>query len=357
MDDARSTVARVLGCKHTELTFTSGGTESNNTALKAAAFALKSQGNHIITSSIEHHAILEVCRFLKWFDFDVTYLPVDQYGVVSPHDLEKAITDKTILVSIMLANNEVGTIEPIADLSRLVKEVAKSKGKRILFHTDAVQAAGFLDLNVDKLGVDMLSLSSHKFYGPKGSGILYVRKGIPFMPQQKGGHQERQMRAGTENVPGIVGTAVALKMAAESRESVSQYCQRLRDRLIEGVQSSIGHVHLNGHPTQRLPNSASFCFEYVEGESILLNLDFAGVAASSASACSSGSLEPSHVLLAMCVPPHTAHGTVRFTLGSDNTEADIDFVLSVLPGIVERMRAMSPLAAMAEAKNTEDKRA
>jgi len=296
VDEARSAVAEVLGCKSIEIIFTSCGTESNNAALKGAAFALQKEGNHIITSAIEHRAVLNVCHYLEKFGFEVTYLPVDRYGTVNVAELEKAITDKTILVSIMLANNEIGTVEPVSELARAVK--AREKRRKIMFHTDAVQGAGALDLDVNKLGVDMLSLSAHKFYGPKGVGIFYLKKGTPFLSQQSGASQESNRRAGTENVPGIVGTAVALKMAADNREPNSQYCQRLRDRLIEGIRARISDVYLSGHPTQRLPNNANLSFRYVEGESILLHLDFLGIAASSGSACASG---PPTWLMAACV--------------------------------------------------------
>ena len=343
---ARATVATVLGCKPTEIIFTSGGTESDNAALKGTAFALKEKGNHIITSAIEHHAVLNTCRSLEKSGFEVTYLPVDRFGLVSIDDLEKAITDKTILISIMLANNEIGTIEPILEFTRLVKD--KAKKQDILFHTDAVQGPGALDLDVDKLGVDMLSLSAHKFQGPKGVGILYLREGTPFSPQQMGGAQEDHRRAGTENVAGIMGAAAALELACSNRESNSQHCQMLRDRLIDGILTRIEGTSLNGHPTLRLPNNANISFRYIEGESILLNLDLLGVAASSGSACASEDEDPSHVLLAIGLPPEQAHGSIRFTLGRANTDEDIDYVLSILPGIVERLRAMSPLAAVAE---------
>ncbi len=343
LDEARATVAGVLGCKPAEVVFTSGGTESDNAALKGAAFALKKDGNHIITSAIEHHAVMHTCHYLEQFGFEVTYLPVDRYGLVSADDLEKAIKDKTILVSIMLANNEIGTVEPVADFARLVK--AKSRQRKIVFHTDAVQGVGALDLDVNKLGVDMLSLSAHKFRGPKGVGVLYMRKGALFMTQQIGGAQESNRRAGTENVPGIVGTAVALKMAADNRESNSRHCQRLRDRLIKGIMSTISDVYLNGHPAQRLPNNASLSFQYVEGESILLHLDFLGISASSGSACTSGSNDPSHVLVAIGLPEELAHGSLRFTVGTDNTDEDVEYVLSVLPGIVQKLREMSPLTS------------
>lgn len=343
VDESRSTVTEVLGCKPIEIIFTSGGTESDNTALKGTAFALQKEGNHIITSAIEHHAVMHTCHYLEKFGFEVTYLPVDRYGMVGVEALEKAITDRTILVSIMLANNEIGTIQPLSELTKAVK--AKAKQRKIVFHTDAVQGVGAIEMDVNKLGVDTLSLSAHKFHGPKGAGILYLRKRTPFLPQQLGGAQENNRRAGTENVPGIVGTAVALKMSADNRESNSQYCQKLRDRLLEGIRARIADVHLNGHPVQRLPNNANLSFQYVEGESILLSLDFLGIAASSGSACTSGSNDPSHVLVAIGVPPELAHGSVRFTVGMDNADEDVDYVLSVLPGIVEKLRAMSPLAA------------
>ncbi|MDY6893063.1 MAG: cysteine desulfurase NifS [Chloroflexota bacterium] len=344
LDEARATVATALGCKSSEIIFTSGGTESDNAALKGAAFALREKGNHIITSAIEHHAVLNPCHSLENFGFEVTCLPVDRFGLVSVDDLEKAITDKTILVSIMLANNEIGTIEPVGEFTRLVKDKAKKRG--ILFHTDAVQGAGALDLNVDKLGVDMLSLSAHKFQGPKGVGVLYLREGTPFLPQQVGGAQEGHRRAGTENVAGIVGAAAALKLACSNSESSTRHCKRLRDKLVEGILTRIDGTSLNGHPTLRLPNNANISFRYIEGESILLNLDMLGVAASSGSACASEDEDPSHVLLAIGLPPEQAHGCLRFTLGLANTDEDVDYVLSILPGVVEKLRALSPLAGL-----------
>ena len=344
VDEARESVARVLGCRTSEVVFTSGGSESDNTALKGAALALKQTGNHIITTSIEHHAILHTCQHLEDTGFRVTYLPVDRDGLVDPNEVLNAVTDETILVSVMLANNEIGTIQPVADMARGVKEKARGMGRTIVFHTDAVQAPGFLDIDVKALGVDMLSLSAHKFYGPKGVGVLYVRRGTPFTPQQFGGAQERQRRAGTENVPGIVGAAVALRLAAEERESSSQHCLELRDRLIQGVQERIERVHLNGHPTIRLPNNVNFSFDGVEGEPILLGLDFAGTAASSGSACTSGALEPSHVLLALGLPADLAQASLRLTLGRDNTQEDVEHVLRVLPELVGRLRAMPSLS-------------
>jgi cysteine desulfurase len=347
VDDARDTIARILGGRMSEIVFTSGGTESDNAALKGVAFALRHLGNHIITTSIEHHAVMHTCHQLEQFGFDVTYLPVDQYGLVDPEDVVRAITDKTILVSVMLANNEIGTIEPLPEISRLVKEEAQRRNQTIVVHTDAVQAAGFLDLNVKSLGVDLLSLSGHKFYGPKGVGVLYIKRGTPFESQQLGGGQERQRRSGTENVPLIVGMAEALRLASEEREATSAHCGYLKDKLIDGIQKSVERAYLNGHPTLRLPNNVNISFEAVEGEPILLSLDFAGICASSGSACSSASLEPSHVLLAIGRPANLAQGSLRITLGRDNTEEDVDYLLSVLPGLVEKLRAM-PSLSMAE---------
>ena len=344
VDEARESVSRVLGSRGSEVIFTSGGSEADNTAIKGAAFAQRGSGNHIITTSIEHHAILHTCEFLEDFGFQVTYLPVDKDGLVDPDAALGAITDRTVLMSIMLANNEIGTIQPVAEIARMVKVVAKDRGQTIVFHTDAVQAPGYLDIDVNALGIDMLSLSAHKFHGPKGAGVLYVRRGTPFMPQQSGGAQERQRRAGTENLPGIVGAAVALRLAAEERASSTEHCLRLRDRLIEGIQDRIEGTRLNGHPTLRLPNNVNFSFEGVEGEPVLLGLDFAGIAASSGSACTSGSLEPSHVLLALGLSADIAHGSLRLTLGKDNTEEDVDYVLKVLPELVGRLRAMPSLS-------------
>ncbi len=344
MEESREAVADVLGCRPTEVIFTGGASEADNAAIKGGALALRQSGNHIITSSIEHHAILHSCEFMETLGFECTLLPVDRYGLVAVGDVLNAITDKTVMVSIMLANNEVGTIEPISDLSRAVKDQARRLGRKIIFHTDAAQAGGVLDLDVDKLGVDMLTLAAHKFYGPKGVGILYVRKGTPFTPQQHGGSQERNRRAGTENTPLIVGAATALKLATENQERYNLYCAKLRDRLIEGISSKIDSAHLNGHPIQRLPNNANFCFDGAEGESILLALDMEGIAASSGSACTSGSLEPSHVLSAMGVPAERAVGSLRLTVGKDNDDSDIDKVLDVLPGIIQRLRAVSGIA-------------
>ncbi|MEE8442601.1 MAG: cysteine desulfurase NifS [Dehalococcoidia bacterium] len=343
VDESREGVARILGCRASEVVFTSGGTESDNTAVKGAAMALRPTGNHIITTSIEHHAVLHTCHFLENLGFEVTYLPVDQYGMVDLDDLGRAITDQTVLVSMMLANNEIGTILPIAEAARLVKTQARSTGRTIVFHTDAVQGAAYLDISVETLGVDMLSLSSHKFHGPKGSGVLYVKRGTPFTSQQVGGGQERQRRAGTENVPGIVGMSTSLQLAAGERDWLSHNTRRLRDRLIHGIQERVERVHLNGHPTKRLPNNINLSFEFVEGESILLGLDFAGIAASSGSACTSASLEPSHVLVAIGLTAELAQASVRLSLGRENTEEDVDYVLSVLPDLVSKLRAMPSL--------------
>jgi len=341
--NSRSAVADALGCAPRNIVFTSGATEAINNALKGVAFSeSRTGGNHIITSAIEHHAVLETCHYLERFGCEVTILPVDRGGRVDPDDVGKAINDRTILVSIMLANNEVGTIEPVAEISKVIKERSRSLGRRIFFHTDAVQAAEWLDLNVDRLGVDMLSLSAHKFFGPKGVGVLYLRHGIPFLAQQCGGAQEERRRAGTENVAGIVGLAEALRLAVEHHDLNSVHCSKLRDRFIREVELHVPDVELTGHRTQRLPNSASFCFKYVDGGAVLLHLDFLGIAASSGSACSTGSAEPSHVLVALGIPAEIARGSVRFSFGPGNTEEDVDYVLSVLPDVITRLRAISP---------------
>ena len=346
VDDARQTIAGLIGCRISELIFTSGGTESDNTALKGVAFALRNVGNHIITTAVEHHAILHTCHQLEQFGFDVTYLPVDRHGLVDPDDVAKAITDRTILVSVMMANNEIGTIEPVAAIARTVKQEARRLDRNILMHTDAVQGAGFLDLNVRELGVDLMSLSAHKFHGPKGVGVLYVKRGTPFEPQMMGGGQERERRSGTENVPGIVGMAEAFRLACQERKTTAARCVAMRDRIIEGLQDRVERAHLNGHPVERLPNNVNISFEAVEGEPILLGLDFAGISASSGSACSSASLEPSHVLLAIGLPAELAQGSVRITLGKDNTDEEVDYMLSVIPDLVNRLRAMPSLSGV-----------
>ena len=299
LDEARERVAGVLECRSREGVFTSGGTESDNAAIHGVATALLETGNHIVTSSVEHHAVLHACQHLESQGFEVTYLPVDADGMVQPEAVYNAINERTILVTIMYGNNEIGTINPISEISKCIKKRAEELSRTIVFHTDAVQAAGFLNLSVANLGVDLLSLSGHKFHGPKGTGVLYIKRGIPYLPLSHGGGQERERRSGTENIPGIIGLALALEAANASREAASEYCAVLRDRIIEAVLEQIPGTLLNGHPTKRLPNNANFCFTGVEGEPILLGLDMAGIAASSGSACSSGSLEPSHVLLAL----------------------------------------------------------
>ena len=344
LDESRETVARILGCRLSEVVFTSGGTESDNAAINGAVAALQTTGNHIVTSSVEHHAVLHTCQYLENMGFDVTYLPVDGFGLVDPGDVVDAITDRTILVSVMYANNEIGTVEPIEEIARGVKDRARSMERTIVVHTDAVQAAGFLPLNLRDMGVDMLSLSAHKFNGPKGTGVLCIRRGTPFLPQQLGGGQERERRSGTENIPGIVGAAVALDLADAERDRTSAHCAALRDRLIRGIQDRIPGVHLNGHPTLRLPNNVNFSFDHVEGEPVLLGLDMSGIAASSGSACSSGSLEPSHVLLALGQSADLSRGSLRLTLGRDNTVEEVDYVLSVLEDLVSRLREMPSLS-------------
>ena len=337
IDEAREKVAEFIGAKPEEIVFTSSGTESDNFAIKGVAYANEEKGRHIITSSIEHHAVLNTCKFLGKHGFKITYLPVDRYGVVNPDDVRKAITDDTILISIMHANNEVGTIEPIAEIGKIAKE------KEIYFHTDAVQSIGKIPINVNELNIDLLSLSGHKLYGPKGIGVLYIRKGTRIQPLIHGGHHERNRRAGTENVPGIVGLGKAIEIAKLSMEKESIYLTNLRDRLYNGIKEKIDNIYLNGHPVNRLPNTLNLSFEFVEGESIILNLDMKGVAVSSGSACTSGSLEPSHVLKAMGVEPAIAQGSIRFSLGKDNIEEEIDYVIEILPEIIFRLREMSTL--------------
>jgi cysteine desulfurase len=337
LDRARDRIALIIGASPREIVFTSGGSEADNLAIKGAAFALRGRGSHIITSAIEHHAVYNPCHYLEKQGFRITVLPVDADGLVDPAAVEAALTPETILVSIMHANNEIGTIQPIAEIGKILRE------RKILFHTDAVQTVGHIPVNVQELGVDLLSLSAHKFYGPKGVGALYVRRGVRLDPLVHGGAQEHNRRAGTENVAGIVGMAEALALAAEEMDKEAQRQRELRDRLIDGIMDRIPHTRLNGHPKERLPGNVSVCFEFIEGEALLLNLDMHGIAASSGSACTSGSLEPSHVLLALGLPHEIAHGSLRMTLGRGTTAADIDTVLEVLPGIVDKLRQMSPL--------------
>jgi len=334
---SREKIAKAINAKPNEIFFTAGGSEADNWAIKGVAFANRSKGNHIITSKIEHHAVLNTCEYLEKHGFRVTYLDVDEYGVVNLEKLKEAITDDTILISIMFANNEIGTIEPIKEIGKIAKE------KGIYFHTDAVQAVGHVKIDVEDLNIDLLSMASHKFYGPKGVGALYIRKGVKIDPLIAGGAQERNRRAGTENVPGIVGMGKAIELAYEDLDETTNRLIILRDRLINRVFENIDYVRLNGHPTNRLPGNINFCFEFIEGESMLLSLDMEGIAASSGSACTSGSLEPSHVLLAIGLPHEIAHGSLRLTLGDFNTEEEVDYVADKLVEIVSRLRAMSPL--------------
>lgn len=338
IDDARLKVAGLLGASSAEeIIFTSGGTESDNFAIKGVAHALKSKGNHIITSSVEHHAVLNTCKFLEKEGYKVTYLTVDKYGVIDLEELERSITDKTILITIMYANNEIGTIEPIEEIGKIAKE------RGIYFHTDAVQAVGKVPVEVKNLNVGLLSMSGHKIYGPKGIGALYIRKGTKVTAQIQGGHHEMGKRAGTENVAGIVGFGRAAELAKVELPEEAKRLKELRDYLYNGIISNIEDVTLNGHPVKRLPNTLNVGFKYLEGESIVLNLDMEGVAVSTGSACTSGSLEQSHVLTAMSIDPADIQGSVRFSLGRDNTKEDMDYVVGVLPPIIKRLRAMSPL--------------
>ncbi|MFA0775032.1 MAG: hypothetical protein THHGLFOP_000534 [Candidatus Fervidibacter sp.] len=342
VDEAREKIAALLNCRPSELVFTSGGTESDNLALRGVAAACRQKGNHIVTTAIEHHAVLHTCRALQDEGFEVTYLPVDEHGLVSPEQVAEAVTDRTILVSIMHANNEIGTIEPLADIVRAVKE----KRPDVLVHTDAVQTVGHIPVDVEALGVDLLSFAAHKFYGPKGVGGLFVRRGVKLVPQLTGGGQERNRRSGTENVAGIVGMAKALEIAVAEMPTEIPRLQTLRDELINGVLAQIPDSRLNGHPTQRLPHNANFSFFGVEGEALLLQLDLHGIAASSGSACTSGSLEPSHVLLALGLSHEWALGSLRLTLGRFTTRQHLERVLAVLPSIVEKLRALTSQMAL-----------
>ena len=348
LDGARERVARVLNCRNREVVFTSGGTESDNAAIQGAATALEETGRHVITASAEHHAVLHACQVLENRGWEVTYLPVDDFGQVHPQQVYNAITNETTVVSVMYANNEIGTINPIADISAAVKTRADELDRTIVMHTDAVQAAGYLDLDVRKLGVDMLTLSGHKFYGPKGVGVLFIRRGVPFLPLITGGGQERERRSGTENVAGIVGLAVALELADSERDAIGARCLALRDRIIAEISRRIPNCVLNGHPTERLPNNVNFSFTGVDGEPVLLGLDLQGIAASSGSACSSGSLEPSHVLLALGQTADVARGSLRITLGKDNNDFQVDRLLDVLVGLVDDLRALPTLSGTAD---------
>lgn len=337
MEEARAAVAAFLGAGLEEIIFTSGGTESDNFALLGIAWANELKGNHIIITAIEHHAVLEPAQFLGKKGFKVTAVKPDTNGVVSVEDIEKVITDKTILISCMHANNEIGSIQPIKEIGFLARQ------KGIYFHTDAVQTVGHIPVNVNDLNVDLLSLAAHKFYGPKGIGCLYVKKGVKIAPYLRGGGQEKRRRASTENIAGIIGMAKALELCAETMQNEAREQARLRDKLIQGIQKNVDHVYLNGHPTMRLPNNVNFSIEYIEGESMLLNLDRLGIAASTGSACTSGDLEPSHVLLAIGRPHELCHGSIRLTLGRFSKEQEVDRFLEVFPGIVSKLRAMSPL--------------
>ncbi len=338
MDNARQETAALLGALPEEIVFTGSGTEADNLALIGIAIAHEQKGNHVITSRVEHHAVLHTAQFLEKRGMQVTYLPVDSHGMVDPDDVRKAITDKTILVSIMHGNNEIGTIQPIADIGAICRE------KGVVFHTDAVQTVGHVPIDVREMNIDLLALSAHKLYGPKGVGALFVRKGVRISPIIFGGGHERGRRSSTENVPGIVGLGEAARLAREEMDSAGKHDAELRDRLIAGVLERVPDSMLTGHPTQRLPNNASFCVRYVEGESMLLNLDFEGICASSGSACTSGSLEASHVLLAIGLPHDLAHGSLRLSVGRGNTVEEVDRFLEVFPPIVEKLRAMSPLS-------------
>lgn len=336
IEKARKKVADVIGAEENEIYFTSGGTESDNWAVKGIAFANRHKGKHIVTSSIEHHAILHACSWLEGQGFEVTYLPVDRYGMVSPEELENAIRDDTILITVMLANNEIGTIQPVEEIGKIARE------KKIYFHTDAVQAIGHVPIDVKKMNLDLLSLSGHKFGGPKGCGALYIRKGTKIEALLHGGAQERKRRAGTENVPSITGLGKAIELATGEIEETNKTLLEMRERLVEGLLK-IPKTHLNGHPTQRLANNVNVTFEYIEGESLLLLLNAKGIFASTGSACNSTSLEPSHVLTACGVPHEIVHGSLRLSLGRMNTHEDVDRVLEVLPEIVQKLRNMSPL--------------
>ncbi|MPW26299.1 cysteine desulfurase NifS [Alkalibaculum sp. M08DMB] len=337
IDEARQKVANSINANANEIFFTGGGTEADNWALKGVAFANKNKGNHIITTVIEHHAVLHTCEYLEKHGFEVTYLKVDEYGLIDIEELKTLIKDTTILISIMFANNEIGTVQPIKEIGQIAKE------KNIYFHTDAVQALGNVPIDVRDLKVDLLSISAHKIYGPKGIGALYVRKGVKVDNLVHGGAQERKKRAGTENTPAVVGFGEACYLAVTDLLKRNQKTEELRDYLIKSILSTVPNVQLNGHPTKRLPGNANISFEFIEGESLLLSLDLVGISASSGSACTSGSLDPSHVLLAIGLIHEIAHGSLRVTLGKNTNKEEIDYLLEQLPPIVQRLRDMSPL--------------
>ncbi|MBR3992849.1 MAG: cysteine desulfurase NifS [Anaerotignum sp.] len=337
LEKARAQVAAAIGAKPEEVYFTAGGSESDNLALRGVSEAYQKKGNHIITTKIEHHAILHTAEYLEKHGVEVTYLNVDEFGRISLEELEKAIRPETILISIMFANNEIGTIQPIAEIGA----IAKKHG--ILFHTDAVQALGHVPIDVEKMNIDLLSMSGHKLGAPKGIGAIYIRKGVAVTPLIFGGAQESKRRAGTENIPGIVGMGMAAELAVKEMAEMTEKLTAMRDKLIRGILEQIPHSRLNGHPTERLPGNCNISFEFIEGESLLLLLDALGIAASSGSACTSGSLDPSHVLMAIGLPHEVAHGSLRLTMDRDNTEEEIDFILEKLPAIVQRLRDMSPV--------------
>jgi cysteine desulfurase len=341
---ARERVALALGASPDEIYFTCGGSESNNWAIKGVSWANRGRGDHIITSAIEHHTVLHACEYLEKQGYRVTYLPVDRYGLVDPDDLRAAITDTTILITIMFANNEIGTIEPIQEIGRIARE------KKIYFHTDAVQAIGSERIDVNGMNIDLLSLSAHKFYGPKGIGALYIRRGVRADNLIHGGGQERRRRAGTENVPAIVGLGKAIELATNDIEGHNRKIRSMRDTLLSRIMERVPHTRLNGHPERRLPNNINVSFEFIEGEGILLLLDQLGICGSTGSACTSGSLDPSHVLLAIGLPHEIAHGSLRLTLGDANTHEDVEFVAEELPKIIERLRKISPLYAKFKGK-------
>ncbi len=342
LEEARGKVAKLFNCSPYEIYFTSGGTESDNLAIRGVAFANKNKGNHIITSTVEHHAVLMTCKFLQKEGYQITYLPVDGYGLVDPDDLKKNLKDDTILVSIMHANNETGIIEPLEELAKIAKE------KEVFFHTDAVQSAGKIPLDVKSLPIDLASISGHKIYGPKGVGAIYIRKGTRIAPLSHGGHHERSRRAGTENIPGIVGLGKAVEIAQRDRDEQDKHLKDLTDTFLEKLKETLKDIQLNGHPEKRIPSTLNISFKGVEGESIILSLDMKGVAVASGSACTSGSLEPSHVLSAMGIEPAVAQSSIRFGFGRENTPEDVDYVVSVLPEIIERLRSMSPIYAQSK---------
>ncbi|MDF2546529.1 MAG: cysteine desulfurase NifS [Anaerosolibacter sp.] len=337
VDVARDRIAKAIGAKQEEIFFTGGGSEADNWAIKGIVYANKEKGNHIITTKIEHHAVLHTCEYLEKNGFEVTYLDVDQYGMIDIDQLKNAITDKTILITLMFANNEIGTIQPIKEIGALAKE------RKVYFHTDAVQAFGNVNINVNDLNIDMMSISAHKIYGPKGVGALYIRKGVKINALLHGGAQERRRRAGTENLPGIVGFGKAAELAMQNLDTHITHTASLRDRLVKGILDKVDFVKVNGHPIHRLPGNVNFAFEFIEGESLLLSLDMLGISGSSGSACTSGSLDPSHVLMAIGLTHEIAHGSLRLSIGDFTKEEDIDYVINELPKIVDRLRQMSPL--------------